>query len=182
MKKLLLFLLLLPPLCFSQTDVNQDSLLFHFTTIINEYREKYGLNKLVVDPKIKEATDYWSKKMGESGVVGHGTGDNSFQNRINRSQHLTSRELVLENCTELMTPDKPMKTDVKTYPEVKPYIDDSYLKILTQYQYAMYGFLMWKNSPPHNKGMLEPTTKYFYLSSYKKNGRTYLCYIACSNL
>lgn len=178
MKNLILFLLLFPSLCFSQTDVNQDSLLFHFTTIINQYRVKNGLNKLVVDPKIKEVTDYWSKKMGESGVVGHGTGDNSFQNRIQKSKHLTSCELILENCTELMTPDKPIITDVKTYPELKPYIDGSYLKILTQYEYAMYGFLMWKNSPPHNQGMLDPTTKSFYISSFRRNGRTYLCYIA----
>ena len=181
MKCLILWLILFPYIGFSQTDVNQDSLLFHFTKIINEYRIKNGLNELVVDPKIKESTDYWSKRMGESGVVGHGTGDNSFQNRINRSKYLSSRELVLENCTELMTPDKPMKTDVKTYRELKPYIDGSYLKVLNQYECAMYGFLMWKNSPPHNKGMLDPTTKYFYLSSYKKNGRTYLCYIAISS-
>lgn len=181
MKYLILWLILFPSIVFSQTDVNQDSILFHFTKIINEYRIKNGLNELVVDPDIKVLTDYWSKKMGEAGVVSHGIGGDNFQNRINRSNHLTSRELVLENCTELMTPDKLIKTDVKTYPELKPYIDGSYLKILTQYEYAVYGFLMWKNSPPHNKGMLEPTTKYFYLSSYKKNGRTYLCYISRSN-
>lgn len=159
MKYLILWLIIYPSIGFSQTDVNQDSLLFHFTNIINEYRIKNGLDELVVDPEIKVVTDYWSKKMGESGVVSHGIGDDSFQNRINRSKHLTSREMVLENCTELMTPDKPMKTDVKTYRELKPYIDGSYLKILTQNEYAMYGFLMWKNSPPHNKGMLEPTSK-----------------------
>ncbi len=178
MRIITLILFSIPTLVFSQSLVNQDSLLFHFTHIINDYRVKNGLKELEVDPKMKVLTDYWSKRMGEMGKVGHGEGKESFQSRISREKSIPPSFIMLENCTELMTPDKPIKTSVKTYPELKPYIDGSYQGILNQYDYAMYGFLMWKNSPPHNKGMLDPDTKYFYLSSYRKNGRTYLCYIS----
>jgi uncharacterized protein YkwD len=171
-------LFLIPSFVFSQTLVNQDSLLFHFTKIINDYRVNNGLEKLEVDTRIKVLTDEWSKRMGETGKVGHGEGKESFQSRISREKSIPPSFIMLENCTELMTPDKPIKTSVKTYPELKPYIDGSYQGILNQYDYAVYGFLMWKNSPPHNKSMLDPDTKYFYLSSYRKNGRTYLCYIS----
>lgn len=178
MKVVSLILFFIPTFGFSQSLVNQDSLLFHFTHIINDYRVRNGLKELEVDPNMKVLTDYWSKRMGEMGKVGHGEGKESFQSRISSEKSIPPSFIMLENCTELMTPDKPIKTSVKTYPELKPYIDGSYQGILNQYDYAMYGFLMWKNSPPHNKGMLDPDTNYFYLSSYRKNGRTYLCYIS----
>lgn len=180
MKKLVILLLLTPTVGLTQPKVNQDSLLVYFTKIINNYRVKNGLGTLSVDPQIKPLTDYQSKKMGETGIVGHGTGSESFSNRVARCGCLPDYEIILENCTELMTPDKPFPADVSSYPNVEPYIEKSYAGELTQYEYAYYAFLMWKNSAPHNKGMLNPDTKHFYLSSYRKNGRTYLCYIATS--
>lgn len=180
MKKLVILLLLIPTVGLTQPRVNQDSLLVYFTKIINNYRVSNGLSPLSIDPKIKVLTDYQSKKMADNGLVSHGTGYDDFSNRINRCKCLPEVELVLENCTELMTPDVPFVTDVQSYPDVEPYIEKSYAGKLTQYQYAYYAFLMWKNSAPHHRAMLDPDTKYFYLSSYRKNGRTYLCYIARS--
>lgn len=180
MKKLVILLLLTPMVGLTQPRVNQDSLLLYFTKIINNYRVSKGLGTLSVDPQIKVLTDYQSKKMADNGVVGHGTGNDDFQHRLTRCDCLHNVELFLENCTELMTPDVPFITDVESYPDVEPYIEKSYAGKLTQYQYAYYAFLMWKNSAPHHRAMLNPDTKYFYLSSYRKNGRTYLCYIARS--
>lgn len=178
MRRFTFFLIFIPSFCLSQPTITQDSLLKYFSEIINEYRKINGLEKLVINPKLKRATDYWAWKMAEIGVVSHGSNSDDFMNRLNRFGCISAGEFALENCTELMTPDIPIKTSVKTYPDLKRYIEGSYFKSLTQYEYAMYGFLMWKNSPAHNKGMLNPKTKYFYLSSYKRNGRTYLCYIA----
>lgn len=180
MRKLVLLLVLVPTLGFGQTKVNQDSLIYYFTKIINDYRANNGLNSVTVDSKIRVLTDYWSKRMGEMGLVGHGTGNESFQSRISREKSIPPSFIMLENCTELMTPDVPRYVTVQSYPDLVWYIQKSYACELTQYQYAYYGFLMWKNSPPHNRSMLDPDTKYFYLSSYRKNGSTYLCYIARS--
>jgi|LauGreDrversion4_2_1035121.scaffolds.fasta_scaffold07864_2 uncharacterized protein YkwD len=180
MKKLAVLLFLIPGLGFGQPKVNQDSLLVYFTKIINDYRVSKGLGTLTVDPKMKVLTDYWSKRMGEMHLVGHGTGGDDFGVRINNCHCMPPSEIVLENCTELMTPDVPFETKVQSYPELIPYIEKSYGGKLTQYQYAYYAFLMWKHSAPHHKSMLNPDTKFFYLSSYRKDGRTYLCYIARS--
>ncbi len=180
MKRLVVLLFFVPSIGFGQTKVNQDSLLYHFTKIINSYRAKNGLNPVSVDPKMKVLTDYWSKRMGEMGLVGHGSGYDSFQSRISREKSIPPSFIMLENCTELMTPDVPKYVTVESYPDLVWYIQKSYACQLNQYQYAYYAFLMWKNSPPHNQSMLDPDTKYFYLSSCRKNGHTYLCYIARS--
>ncbi len=180
MKKLIILLLLTPTVGLTQPRVNQDSLLVYFTQIINNYRVKNGLGTLTVDPKMKVMTDYWSMRMGQMNVVGHGSGNDDFGLRAKRCNCIPPSEIILENCTELMTPDVPFKTKVQSYPELIPYIENSYAGNLTQYQYAYYAFLMWKNSPPHHESMLNSKTKYFYLSSYRKNGHTYLCYIARS--
>jgi hypothetical protein len=68
-----------------------------------------GLEKLEVDTRIKVLTDEWSKRMGETGKVGHGEGKESFQSRISREKSIPPSFIMLENCTELMTPDKPIK-------------------------------------------------------------------------
>jgi uncharacterized protein YkwD len=180
MKLISLIAILYSSIGFSQSRVNQDSLLYHFTFIINEYRKINGLNKIEVDKKLQTLTDYWSKTMGLTGKVGHGEGSESFQSRISRCNCFPPSQLVLENCTELMTPDKPILTSVNTYPDLISYIESSYAGRLNQYEYAKYGFLMWKNSEPHNRSMLNADIKWFYLSSFRNNGRTYLCFIARS--
>jgi len=107
MKRLVVLLVLVPIMAIGQTRVNQDSLLFHFTKIINQYRAKNGLNPVSVDPKMKVLTDYWSQRMGATGMVGHGSGGDSFQSRISREKSIPPSFIMLENCTELMTPDSP---------------------------------------------------------------------------
>lgn len=175
-------MVLIPYIGYSQPSVNQDSLLHYFTKIINDYRTSKGLEPLMIDPKLKVHTEYWAKRMGEMDLVSHGTGNDHFKYRVVLNKNLSVGEgtFLLENCTQLMTPDVPRIVSVQSYPELIPYINRSYAGKLNQYEYAYYGFLMWKNSPPHNDGMLSPRTKYFYLSSYRKNGSTFLCYIARS--
>jgi uncharacterized protein YkwD len=94
--RFLLLLFTIPTFVFSQTLVNQDSLLFHFTQIINDYRVNNGLAKLEVDTKIKVLTDEWSKRMAETGKVGHGEGDESFQSRISREKSIPPSFIMLE--------------------------------------------------------------------------------------
>jgi len=177
----MLFLLAPTVRAYCQSPINADSLLLHFKSIVNEYRIANGITPLQVDAKMKSHTAEWAKRMGEKGLVGHGAGLEAFSNRINRNEYLNSFEVVLENCTELITPIKPLITDVLAPPNVKPYIVKSCAQKLKQREYAMYCFLMWKNSPAHNKALLNSQTTHFYLSSSTKNGRSYLCYVGRSS-
>jgi len=181
-KKILLLLVLIPVLGYSQPSVNRDSLLYYFTKIINDYRSSNGLETLSIDTHLKLFTDEWSMKMGEMNRVGHGEGSEHFRYRVayNEKLKVPGGTKLFENCTELMTPDVTISVSVQSYPELIPYINRSYAGKLNQYEYAYYAFLMWKNSPPHNGTMLSPYTKYFYLSPYRKHGKTFLCYIARS--
>ena len=181
MKRLILILLLTPSLGFSQTVVNNDSLLYHFKHILNNYRKSYGLSPLEVDGVLKSFTDNWSKQMSLTNVVGHGSGDNSFQRRIETCGCLPPATFCVENCTEIYTPDvntnDPVSCPVKN---IEPYIKKAFSGNISQYQLAYFAFLNFKNSPSHNAVMLNKDTKYFYISGSRKNGLTYIAYIGRS--
>ena len=180
-KGLIVFLLLTPSLGFSQTVVNNDSLLHCFKYILNNYRVSYGLPPLEVDGVMKVFTDNWSKQMSLTGVVGHGSGDNSFQRRIETCSCLPPATFCLENCTEIFTPDTKISDNISCpIKNIEPYIKKSYSGKITQYELAYFAFLNFKNSPPHNAGMLNKDTKYFYISGSRNNGVTYIAYIGRS--
>jgi len=181
MKRLILILLLIPSLGFSQTVVNNDSLLYHFKKIINNYRKSYGLSPLEVDGVLKSFTDDWSKQMAATKLVGHGGGDNVFQKRILDCNCFPPATFCAENCTDIYTPVVNFESKINCpIRDLIPYIEKSVSGNITQYELAYYIFLSWKNSPPHNQTMLSKDTKYFYVSGAKRGDFTYLCYVARS--
>ncbi len=178
-KQLTLILLLTPVFGFSQTVVNNDSLLHCFKYILNNYRVSQGVAPIEVDGTLKGFTDNWSKQMSLTGVVGHGSGDNAFQKRIIDCNCFPPATFCLENCTEIYTPDintnKPISCPVKN---IEPYVKKAFSGKITQYELAYFAFLNFKNSPPHNAGMLSKETKYFYISGTRNKGVTYISYVA----
>lgn len=181
MKKLILLLLLVPGTVSSQTNVNNDSLLFYFKTIVNQYRKANGAGPLSVDTVLMVHTGYWAKKMAQQDKIWHGEGIDAFQQRIVNCNCFPPGIVCAENCTELFTPDSPIETEVNVnIPSLKYYMEKSFSGDITQYQLAMYAFLLWKSSPGHNATMLNPQMKYFHIYGAKKNGKTYLCYVSRS--
>jgi len=181
MKRLILILLLTPSLGFSQTIVNNDSLLYYFEYISNNYRKSHGLNPLEVDGSLKGFTDNWSKQMSLTGVVGHGSGNNGFQRRIETCGCFPPGTFCAENCTEVYSPD--VNTNLDVYcpiDNIRPYVKKAFSGKITQYELAYLAFLNFYNSPPHRATLLNKDTKYFYVSSTRGKGMTYICYVARS--
>lgn len=188
MKRLIIVFLLLPTIGFSQTIVNNKLLLSNFKKILNDYRWMYGLNPVEIDKNLKEFTDAWAKEMSEMGEVSHGENENSTSNRVNNYDYIKPGAHFVENCTDLITPQKnvikkckithPNGTPWVEYEKITPYIEGSYSGKITQYQLAMYIFLLWKNSPSHDKAMLDKNVTHFYISSHRRGDLTYVSYIA----
>jgi uncharacterized protein YkwD len=181
MKKLVLLLLLVPMTVSSQTNVNNDSLLFYFKKIVNQYRFSNGVKPLSVDTILMVHTGYWAKKMAKDDKIWHGSGQDAFQQRIMDCNCFPAGIVCAENCTELYTPDAPLETEVNcNIPGLNYYMKKSFSGDITQYELAMYAFLLWKSSPGHNATMLNPEMKFFHIYGEKKNGKTYLCYVTRS--
>lgn len=181
MKRLILIFAFIPFLGFSQNTVNNDSLLYYFKYILNNYRVSQGVLPIEVDGTLKGFTDNWSKQMSITNVVGHGSGDNSFQRRIDDCNCFPAASFCAENCTVLYTPDR--FTDETVTCELKniePLIQKSFAGKITQYELAYFAFLNFYNSPPHRGTLLNKDTKYFFISSTRRNGMTYISYIARS--
>lgn len=188
MKKILIIFLFIPIIGSTQTVVNGDSFLLNFKKIINNYRWLNGLEPVEIDTNLKNFTDYWSKEMGKVDSVHHGTGKNSTLNRVIRYDYIKENTYFVENCTSIITPSinkvkkcKMVHPDGSPWTEydiLKPYIEDSYSGKISQYNLALYCFLLWKMSPPHKMGMLNKDAKRFYISTYRKGDLTYVSYIA----
>jgi uncharacterized protein YkwD len=181
MKRFILILAFTPLMGFSQTIVNNDSLLYYFEYISNNYRKSHGLNPLGVDGTLKGFTDNWSKQMSLNGVVGHGSGDNGFQRRIETCGCFPPATFCAENCTEVYSPD--VNTNLDVYcpiDNIRPYVKKAFSGKITQYELAYLAFLNFYNSPPHRATLLNKDTKYFYVSSTRGRGMTYICYISRS--
>jgi uncharacterized protein YkwD len=188
MKKLLIIFLFIPIFGSAQTIVNKDLFLLNFKKIINNYRWLNGLEPLEIDINLKNFTDYWSKEMSKVDSVCHGTGKNSTLNRVNRYDYIKENTYFVENCTVMITPSinkvkkckmvHPDGSPWREYDILIPYIEDSYSGKITQYNLALYCFLLWKISPPHKRGMLNKDAKHFYVSTYRKGDLTYVSYIS----
>ncbi len=162
--------LLSPILGFSQINVNEDSVNYYFTQIINEYRGERL--KLETDTTLKPFSDYWAqylyyikrtKDSSEfySDYYHHGIGDNQFKNRKRRYSNLINSENAIEPW------------DVKWTPV---FLGDKSTGSINK-DVARYIFHLWKNSPSHNEVMLLEETKYFYLSTYIVNGKITVSYV-----
>lgn len=180
MRRLILILLLFPMVGFSQTVLNNDSLLYYFTHILNEYRSSQGLLPLEVDLSIKGFTDNWSNQMASINVVSHGSGENIFQKRVYSCNCFPGGKFLGENCTNITTPDVTTTNTniVSPIKNIEPYMKKSYLGTITQYELAHFVFLNFKNSPPHNAFLLNKDVKRFYISGSRGKDWTYICYVA----
>lgn len=179
MKRLILILLLVPSLGFSQTIVNNDSLLYYFNVILNEFRASNGIGPIQVDGSLKGFTYNWSKQMALVNEVSHGSGENGFLKRIETCGCFPPATFCAENCTEIFTPDTKISDNISCpIKNIEPYIKKSYSGKITQYELAYFTFLNFYNSPPHRSTLLNKDTKYFHISGSRSHGKTFISYIA----
>ncbi len=173
-------ILFFPFIGYTQTVVNNDSLLFYFNNILNSYRISYRLKSIQIDTTLKVFTDSWSGQMAKSSVVGHGSGKNEFSKRVALfTNSFKNATFYGENCTSLITPDiNTTDINILIRKEIDLYIKKSYAGEITQYELAYFAFLNFKNSPPHNQFLLSKDVKYFYISCARSKGMTYVCYVA----
>jgi uncharacterized protein YkwD len=172
---LILFILLSAP-TYGQNSVNGDSLLHYFHLILNDYRITNGLHPLKVDKKIKPFSDNWAKYMSSNGVVHHGTDDNSFPNRV--KNFFSEDVYCVENCCTITTPTALSDAHINCpIVELVPIIRKTYDGTASQFDYAYFTFILWKTSPDHNRALLDPNIKKFYLSSSPSKDVTYMEFV-----
>ena len=173
MKKLLTFIFIL----HSLSSVGQDRYNIEFAKILNTYRREHNLNPVYIDTTLKSFADNHSQYMASLEKVTHGENEYDFSKRWKR--FTKSKYFGGENCTELLIPEKSNTWNIKTsIEEINPVITRILRNGPTVEDVCLYTFLMWKYSPSHNKFLLEPKIKYFYLSITKKNSWYYCEFVA----
>ena len=173
MKKLLTFIFILP--CFYS--VAQESYSTEFAKILNIYRREHNLNPVYIDTTLKPFAESHSQYMANLEKVTHGENDYEFLKRWKK--FTKSKYFAGENCTELLIPTKSNTVNIETsIDEINPVITRILRNGPTVEDVCMYTFLMWKYSPSHNKFLLEPKIKHFYLSITKKNSWYYCEFVS----
>jgi uncharacterized protein YkwD len=173
MKKLLTFILILS--CFSS--VAQDSYNIEVAKILNTYRREHSLNPVYVDTSLKPFAESHSQYMANLEKVTHGENEYEFLKRWKR--FTKSKYFAGENCTELLIPTKSNTVNIETsIDEINPVITRILRNGPTVEDVSLYTFLMWKYSPSHNKFLLDPKIKHFYLSITKKNSWYYCEFVS----
>jgi uncharacterized protein YkwD len=162
---------------YSFSSLAQDNYNVEFAKILNVYRQSHNLKPVYVDTSLKSFADSHSVYMSNIEKVTHGEGEYDFLVRWKR--FTKSKQFAGENCTELLIPKKSNTGNIKTsIEEINPVV----IRILrngpTIEDVSLYAFLMWKYSPSHNKFLLEPKIKYFYLSITKKKSWYYCEFVA----
>lgn len=121
-----------------------DSIVSMFRDSLNNYRKSLSLNKVSLEPKYKNFVDRHSSYQAKINYVTHGEESFSFENRANSEPSLRNLECQ-ENCTVVL-------------------IDLSNTSEFISSQI----FRHFKNSKPHNAGLINPNFNKMYLSCYKK--------------
>lgn len=181
MMKLLILLFLTPFTLLSQNRVNGDSLVIYFDVLINKYRIDNGLNPIKVNYDLKNFTDEWSSHLSEVNRVYHGDGDLSFTNRVNNYPFIPSFTKCMENCTQAFLPSSPTPEDeeiISDQTQLLPYIEKIMKWNYTQKDFATYIMVAWKNSPSHNRSLLDPDINYYFVSSSDNGECAYFSWIA----
>lgn len=173
---LILSILILSNSLHAQNRVNNDSVLYYFQIILNDYRMTNGIHPLIIDKEIKPFTDDWANYMSKNNVVHHGTDTNSFPNRVKR--YFPKEIYCVENCCTIITPIK-LDDGYINCPirELIPLIRKSYDGTATQFDYAYFAFVLWKTSPNHNSALLDQNIVKFYLSSSPSGDLTYMEFV-----
>jgi|LakMenEpi03Aug12_release.lakeMendotaPanAssembly.Ray.scaffolds.fasta_scaffold212669_2 uncharacterized protein YkwD len=164
MKRILVFIFIL---C-GFSSLAQDNYNVEFAKILNSYRQNNNLNPVYVDSSLKSFADSHSAYMANIDEVTHGENEYDFLKRWKKFPK--SKYFGGENCTKLLILPKSNTRNVKTsIDEITTVISRISKNGPTVEDVSLYTFLMWKYSPSHNKFLLDPKIKYFYLSITKKN-------------
>ena len=150
MKKIIFFMCLFLLFGFNTLNNNDTPIIVHFEQILNEYRYSNGLSKVVIDKSIREFTDERSRTLVQE------------YSHEKFHENIYSYDYDFNFAGENIGISKNNK--------------NSYLS--TNYNIAMYCFLQWKNSIPHNQLLLNDKIKRFYLSYNKDKTFSYFCFIA----
>jgi uncharacterized protein YkwD len=165
-------ILLLSFLLFGFKNPNNDStpIIINFEQILNEYRCSNGLNPVKIDYSMKEFADLRSKSIVED--YSH----NGFKEKLHF--YKLCRKSGGENIAQVLN----LPVDKKPYyssniKEVGDIMNKMAMGTSTNYDVAMYCFLLWRNSKSHNDLLLNPKIKRFYLSYEKSKTFYYFCFI-----
>ena len=156
--------------------LNKNEILNEFKTILNNYRKVNGLNELEIDYGLKLFCESHSKFMSINEKVTHGEGDNLFSKRALREFGYVYGG---ENCAEIIVPKIKSLPSIKwNVNELNPIMDRLLNGTATSHDFAMYVFILWKNSEGHNKLLINPNVKRFYLSFDKNKTFYYFEYVS----
>jgi uncharacterized protein YkwD len=153
MKKVVIILCSILLFGFNNPNNNDIPIIIHFEQILNEYRHSNGLSNVVIDKSIKEFADKRSISLVQD--FSH----NGF------SENLDPLKFSCRVAGENIAMIRNFQNNQKNYNS-------------TNYDMAMYCFLEWKNSIPHNQILLNDKIKRFYLSHNVDKSSNYFCFIA----
>jgi uncharacterized protein YkwD len=171
MKKIIFFLCSFLLFSFKSPNNNDVPIIVHFEQILNEYRYSNGLNRIVIDESIKEFTDIRSKNLI------HDYSHNQFYKNIysyNYNFKFAGENIAM--VRNLPNNQKPYYSS--NIEEIGDIMNKMAMGKSTNYDIAIYCFLLWKHSPSHNKLLLNSKIKRFYLSYDKDKTLYYFCFIA----
>jgi len=180
MKHTLISILLLPITLIGQVPVDDDSLIYHFDIIINQYRIDNDLSPIEINSNLKDFTEEWSHYLSVINQVTHGSEDISFTKRVDNYDIIPPKSVCVENCGDAFTPSTPMGEEenvVCSRETLIPYLNKMMKWKCTQKEYAEYIFLLWKSSPPHDRAMLDPRIHTYFISSSANSEKTYFSFI-----
>ena len=168
-----LYLLLVSPIIFgfNEPEYNNNSVIYYFERIVNQYRVENGLHVLKVDSTIKYFTEQRCKELSQI--------EYSHSGFYKIKQEPLKFTIAGENIAivrNILPNNKPYySSNIK---EIGDIMNKMAMGQSTDYDIAMYCFLKWKHSPSHNKLLLSPETKRFYLSYDKSRTSYYFDYVA----
>jgi uncharacterized protein YkwD len=170
MKKIIFFLCLFLLVSFKSPNNNDVSIIVHFEHILNEYRVSNGLNPVKIDHSMKEFTDLRSKSL----VIDYS--HNGFNKNLRSYiSNFTDGGENIAMVINAPNDNKPYwSSDIE---EVGKILNKMAMGTSTNYDVAMYCFLLWKNSKSHNDLLLNYKVKRFYLSYEKSKTFYYFCFV-----
>jgi uncharacterized protein YkwD len=170
MKKIIFFLFSFLLVGFKGPNNNDVSIIVHFEQILNEYRVSNGLNPVKIDHSMKEFTDLRSKSLVTD--YSHNGFNKNLRSYISNFTNGGENIAMVINA---LNDNKPYwSSDIE---EVGKILNKMAMGTSTNYDVAMYCFLLWKNSKSHNDLLLNNKVKRFYLSYEKSKTFYYFCFI-----
>ena len=174
MKKFLILLFLPIIFGFTTSEYNDKSIILHFQNIVNQYRTSKNLGEISIDESIKPLTDERSRDIIAN--YNH-LEDERFKEKVK------SLPLKFTFAGENIAKVRNISPNKKPYyssniDEVSNIMNKMSMGESTNYDIAMYCFLLWKNSNSHNDLLLDNKIKRFHLSYEKSETFYYFCFVA----